>query len=775
MKLLSFNIQNYRSVINSGWCNLAHDNITALIGQNESGKTSVLEAVQSFYEGVIHEDVLRSDLSLPIVSCQFQLEKKYLIDLFDKKHLPQELLGIFEKSQQFCLTRSWKVDRSSLLFISTDEILNYYEKKEIEKASVEEKTQSEIDKLLKDADSIFNEMGVTETIKDEARTNLAICRKKQEETRRKFKRAKKSDEKLVAEKEYEAAQKEYQLAEEDFTKKISEYENVKKKTQELSEKVSISKACIEAVQNVMDVTALLDSYNKRCKELEHQYEISSSEKGQKSAYSKLHQINNELAAIQKKHQNAIDEESFLKIIASKVLDGITYREAEIMAKQELQHESELYTIFEMGEILMKAVPVFEFFEDFSSLLPNKMDLEDILDENVHAEGYKAARNFLEIAGLDANFFREKNHRILKQKIENLNSEITINFHDYWSQNVGKDSKICLNFELEHYDYTHPEKSGKPYLEFWIKDKYERLYPKQRSRGVRWFLSFYLELKAVAKHNTKARVLLIDEPGLSLHARAQEDVLKVFEDLKSSMQIVYCTHSPHLIDLNKLYRILAVQRANELDDQSETIILDAGSLYSASTDTLSPVYSLMGVRINNQDFIKAQYNIIVEDTLTYYYLNAFSKLINSTPLPSFIPSTGLTNIPLLANILLGWKVDFCILMLGESRADEILSEISNSFFFARKEDMGRRIIKIVEYEYPEDVFSTLDFKKFVLQHREGITEHNSDFIFEQGLSRTILASQFINYCEAKNVKLSDFDNKTQENIRSIINKIIKAIT
>ena len=76
MKLLSFNIQNYRSIIYSGWCNLAHDNITALIGQNESGKTSVLEALNSFYTGNINEDVLRSDLSIPVVSCKFDLEKK---------------------------------------------------------------------------------------------------------------------------------------------------------------------------------------------------------------------------------------------------------------------------------------------------------------------------------------------------------------------------------------------------------------------------------------------------------------------------------------------------------------------------------------------------------------------------------------------------------------------------------------------------------------------------------------------------------------------------
>ena len=775
MKLLSFNIQNYRSVIHSGWCNLAHDNITALIGQNESGKTSVLEALQSFYEGVIHEDVLRSDLSLPIVSCRFQLEKESLEEYYEKERISQELYEIIEKSEVFSLTRSWRADRTSVLFISNDEILNYFEKKEVEKATLEERTQTEIDKLLSQADEIFKKMEVAETLKNDAQIQLTDCRKKLDDSRKRNKRAKKPDEKLITEKEFEAAQKDFQKAEKDFSVKVSQFEELKQRTQEFSEIVSICKACNDAVENVEEVNALLSSYNIKQKELEHHYEISSNEKDQKATYSKLQQLTTELAAIQRKQQTAIEEESFLKIVASKVLDGISYRDAEVTARQELEINKGLYTIFEMGEILMKSVPLFKFFEDFSSLLPNKIDLEDILNENLHVEGYKAARNFLEIAGMDASFFREKNHRILKQKIENLNGEITINFQDYWSQSVGKDSKICLNFELEHYDYTHPEKSGKPYLEFWIKDKFERLYPKQRSRGVRWFLSFYLELKATARRNHIAQILLIDEPGLSLHARAQEDVLKVFEDLKESIQIIYCTHSPHLIDPNKLYRILAVQRTDELDDKSETVILDSGTLYSASTDTLSPVYSLMGVRINNQDFIQAQNNIIVEDTLTYYYLNAFCRLLNCSPMPSFIPSTGLTNIPLLANILLGWKVDFSILIMGETRAEEMLNEISNSFFFARKEDMKRKIIRIVEYEYAEDVFSTLDFKKFVLQRREGITERNSNYIFEQGLSRTILASQFINYCEAKNIKISDFDNTTQEHIRKLIKKIHNAIT
>ena len=134
-------------------------------------------------------------------------------------------------------------------------------------------------------------------------------------------------------------------------------------------------------------------------------------------------------------------------------------------------------------------------------------------------------------------------------------------------------RFRIQFELEHYNSTFGEKAGKPYLEFWIKDEGERLYPKQRSRGVRWFLSFYMELKASATLNDKPMVLLVDEPGVSLHARAQEDVLKVFEDIKDKIQVIYTTHSPHLVDINKLHRVLAIQR-DDLDNlKSNTRILD----------------------------------------------------------------------------------------------------------------------------------------------------------------------------------------------------------
>ena len=43
MKLVAFRIRNFRSIVDTGWQNISPDNITCLIGQNESGKTSVLK------------------------------------------------------------------------------------------------------------------------------------------------------------------------------------------------------------------------------------------------------------------------------------------------------------------------------------------------------------------------------------------------------------------------------------------------------------------------------------------------------------------------------------------------------------------------------------------------------------------------------------------------------------------------------------------------------------------------------------------------------------
>jgi AAA15 family ATPase/GTPase len=118
-----FKIKNYRSIINTGWQDLASDNITGLIGQNESGKTSILEALNSFYTGIITDDIMRSDLSLPEVSCSFNVSPSILKKIFPDKKVPARILEIASSTGQITLTRSWSADKSSYLSFGDESVI----------------------------------------------------------------------------------------------------------------------------------------------------------------------------------------------------------------------------------------------------------------------------------------------------------------------------------------------------------------------------------------------------------------------------------------------------------------------------------------------------------------------------------------------------------------------------------------------------------------------------------------------------------------------------
>jgi predicted ATP-dependent endonuclease of OLD family len=774
VKLNSFRIQNYRSIIDSGWKNLAPDNITILIGQNESGKTTVLEALESFYKGSIIDDILRSDQTLPVVSCSFSIEGgQSLIDFLNEKKLPSSLVSKIKNKKNFTLTRQWHEDKSSRVFVSGEELFDFFNKQDKETEKTEASTIKQVYEYLTDANKYQVQLAECSEEKSIEEELLTEKRKNFEASKKNARKARKPDSKVIAEKELEIARKEYDEQEKLYLKKAELYEQIKEKSVGLSEKIKVSKACLDVLEESEVLEQKLKEKQHEVLDFRQLVELSTNIKDRKKNHLRLEKATIEVQVLTEKQKQISEHRKLLLLVAHKVInEDSRTRSAEQSAKRELDEISQLYNLSSLGKILMNIVPVFEFFEDFSGLLPNKIDLEDILNEKEHTEGYLAAKNYLQLAGLNGAFFREKNQRILKQRIESLNSDVTINFQDYWSQQVGKNSKIKLHFELEHYDYTYPDKSGKPYIEFWIKDKQNRLYPKQRSRGVRWFLSFYLELKATEARGSGNRVLLIDEPGLSLHARAQEDVLKVFEDLKDSMQIIYCTHSPHLVKTEKLYRVLAVQRANENDDRSETLIFDPSGLNIASADTLTPIYSTMGIRLNSTQFINKERNILLPDAVTYYYLHWLAKMIPDASDINFIPATNENSVPLLINIMAGWQVNFSVLLFGSSRIIE--SERLEETLLSNIEGKHEKMLVLNELESIEDVFSTLDFKKFILFKREGITEKNSEYILSNGLSRKVLATNFVNSLNNNKPNLNIFDETTQKNITDLFNKLSNLI-
>jgi len=760
MRLQAFRIENFRSIVDTGMQSISPDNITCLIGQNESGKTSILEGLKVFSSGLISEDVLRSDLSLPRVSCSFDIPEHYL----DNKLRPvnENFDRIVNSLKQLTLVRSWTADLESRMDIGGD-LLDYIEdqedKRRAELNNIEKKIRIFRDRL-NDARgkrvSLLKELADIQIKIDERPAKgggLKLFRKKG--------RGPDDPDGLTLTELNEAAGE--------------ARTGLEKKESFLEEKSVL----INVVEDWSDTLYELEMTNSRLEEislrLEERHQTMTLLSGPSIAelsrgeWQKV--IMEYQAAIKKKEE--LEEERDLKVLlCGFIYDGID-EEAAVQKVQKLEKERKLeYSPGELGELFALDCPHFEIFEDFGSLLPNRIDLEDIVADNQNVEGYKAARNFLTIADLNYTFFQQPSSRILKQKIENLNAKLTLDFQDFWQQYVGKHNKIRINFELDHYSTSHGDRAGKPYLEFWVKDEGERLYPKQRSRGVRWFLSFYLELMAASLKEEKHLILLVDEPGVSLHARAQEDVLKVFEDIKDNIQVIYTTHSPHLVDINKLHRVLAVQRDDVASHRSATVILDAASLADASPDTLSPLQSIMGNPVGNQEFSTNKYNIIVNNVGTFYMMNAAVKLTGYKGSIHFIPSTDSSSIPLMCNILMGWGMKFAVLLFHNDDEMDVAQQLEKMVFNSNPEKNENIVIMPEEFVNAEDLLSTLDFKNIILKTREGITISNSEHISLNDLPRNFLLSKFLSDVNAARIKRDDLDEESKENLMLLINILQK---
>jgi ABC-type ATPase involved in cell division len=753
MRLTAFRIRNFRSIVDTGWQTLSPDNITCLIGQNESGKTSVLEGLKVFYTGIITEDVLRSDLSLPEVSCRFNIPQGWLLKVTDNPGT--ELKELLSGLSHIELTRVWIADLSSVIVVS-GEISQYLDSLEdawrLYLGDVTSKLEQEL-KQIYELEMSMSELGRQET---EIKSKLHAS----EQSGKGFRLfAWKTADKVSDQSTHYPALKN-QLSE------------IKKRKEELSSELQVKQSMKKAGDTWKKLQERFTALDKHLADIS----VKLEERHQKMTLL-MRPVDDdddlEWKGILDDYRKTRSERDLQKAgldrhiaLSGYIMEGSSEEDAERKVNEIIQSYKSQYNSEILGIKYFEHCPVFELFEDFGSLLPNRIDMEDIITGNDQVEGYKAARNFLSIAQLDYSFFQQPSSRILKQKIENLNHLLTRNFQDFWQQSIGRNNKIHIQFELDHYNSSYGEQAGKPYLEFWIKDEGERLYPKQRSRGVRWFLSFYMELKASANLN-RQMVLLVDEPGVSLHARAQEDVLKVFEDIKDKIQVIYTTHSPHLVEINKLHRVLAVQR-DDLDSlRSATRILDPLRLSAASPDTLSPLQSILGNPFAGEGFSSKKFNLIVNDTGSFYIINAIIHLMGHKGKISVIPSTNVSSIPLLCNILMGWGLEFSVLLFENDRENKIAEILKETLF---KTDTIRRdlIIRMPETIHnAEDLLSTLDFKNHILKSREGITVANSEFIREKEIPRNFMFSRFLTDIKAENIKISDFDEETLENFRMMI--------
>ncbi len=158
-----------------------------------------------------------------------------------------------------------------------------------------------------------------------------------------------------------------------------------------------------------------------------------------------------------------------------------------------------------------------------------------------------------------NLIKPQRTQELKNSLEGAGNYLTKQVVKYWSQN----KHIQMRFDVRPASPEDPEglRTG---TNIWA-DIYDSRHMVTtsvgtRSRGFVWFFSFLAWYSQIKKDNQKV-ILLLDEPGLSLHAKAQEDLLRYFEEeIKGEHQLIYSTHSPFMVDPQHFERVRIVQDA-----------------------------------------------------------------------------------------------------------------------------------------------------------------------------------------------------------------------
>ncbi len=217
---------------------------------------------------------------------------------------------------------------------------------------------------------------------------------------------------------------------------------------------------------------------------------------------------------------------------------------------------------------------------------------------------------------------------LTNTLEGAGNHLTRQILKYWSQNRHLQMKFDVR-EAKTEDPPHMRNG----VNIWGK-VYDTVHCAttelgSRSRGFVWFFSFLAWYEDI-KRSRQNVILLLDEPGLSLHGKAQADLLRYIEqELKSDHQVIYTTHSPFMVDPNHFERVRIVQDAG-VDatkplpkDEDGTKVLT--EVFDASEDSLFPLQGALGYEIHQTLFVGPN-SLIVEGPSDLLFLNAMSSIL-----------------------------------------------------------------------------------------------------------------------------------------------------
>ena len=263
-------------------------------------------------------------------------------------------------------------------------------------------------------------------------------------------------------------------------------------------------------------------------------------------------------------------------------------------------------------------------------------------------------------------------------LQSAGTDLTTKFQQWWKQ-----GNYRFRFEA---DGDH--------FRIWVSDdrRPEEIELESRSTGLQWFLSFYLVFLVESQGGAhQSAILLLDEPGLSLHPLAQRDLAEFFNGLATTNQIVFTTHSPFLVDADRLDRVRKVY----VDEDGTTRAspdLRKSSAKNAQAGAAYAVYSALNLNVSESLLLGCQ-PVVVEGPSDQHYLTAIKVLLISQRLIAptrelvFPPGGGTKTLRITASILTGRDDELPFTLLdGDAMGVRMIKELSTNLYSAESQKL-----------------------------------------------------------------------------------------
>ena len=284
------------------------------------------------------------------------------------------------------------------------------------------------------------------------------------------------------------------------------------------------------------------------------------------------------------------------------------------------------------QVISQKLPKFLYFDEYYQMKgqDNLNALKDRRDQGILEESDEPLLGLIELAGLDLDQLTTPGRtEALIARLEAAENQLTHKVLRYWSQN----RHLRMKFDIRPAQPEDPPgMTGGMNVLGRVQDTKHMVSTAlgTRSRGFIWFFSFLAWYSQLRKQGENI-ILLLDEPGLSLHAKAQADLLRYFEEeLMPHHQLIYTTHSPFMVDPTRFDRVRIVQDLS-VEEVSEDLPEDKQGtkvfteVLDATPDSLFPLQGALGYEIHQTLFVGPNC-LVVEGASDLLYLQTMSALL-----------------------------------------------------------------------------------------------------------------------------------------------------